>query len=85
MPKDDNEDKPKARLTVRQAREAQAAVAAIPKLSLKQLREAINQVPDIQATRVVQLHQRIMASEYKIDLDRLTDKLLALESDLSQD
>lgn len=82
MPKDRKQDK----MPVADRSEAeQSAAAAIPRLTLKQLREAIDQVPVINATRVVQLHQRIMASEYKINLDSLTDKLLALENELSHD
>lgn len=63
----------------------QSLVNAIPKLALKQLKDSIDQLPEINATRVVQLHQRIMASEYVIDLDRLTDKLLTLEGELFPD
>lgn len=72
-------------LDEQQKNNEQSLVNAIPKLALKQLKDSIDQLPEINATRVVQLHQRIMASEYVIDLDRLTDKLLTLEGELFPD
>lgn len=53
--------------------------------ALQELKETIDQLPDINASKVVQLHQRIIAGEYVVDLDRLTDKLLALESALLEE
>jgi len=52
---------------------------------LNHLRESIEQLPDIDATRVVQLHHRITAGDYEIDSDRLAEKLLNLENQLSRD
>lgn len=53
--------------------------------ALQELKDTIDQLPDINATKVVQLHQRIIAGDYAVDLDRLTDKLLALESALLEE
>jgi flagellar biosynthesis anti-sigma factor FlgM len=66
-------------------RNASTARTDIPEQTLKDLRDTIDQLPEINATRVVQLHQRIAAEEYVIDLERLTDKLLALESALNKE
>lgn len=52
---------------------------------LDKLRDSIDQLPEINATRVVQLHQRIMAGEYIVDPDSVAEKLLNLESLLAQD
>jgi len=67
-------------------REAESSPAAtVSEAVLKDLRESIDQLPEVNATKVVQLHQRIMASEYVVDVDRLTNKLLALEASLLQE
>jgi len=58
---------------------------AVSEKALLELKETIDQLPDVNATKVVQLHQRIMADEYVVNLDRLTDKLLALESALLEE
>ena len=58
---------------------------AVSEKALQELKETIDQLPDINATKVVQLHQRIMAGDYVVDIDRLTDKLLALESALLEE
>ena len=46
------------------------------------LEDRIQQVPDIDTAKIVGLHNRIAAGEYKINLKRLVDKLFILESDL---
>ncbi len=51
---------------------------------LARLRETIEQLPEVNATRVVQLHQRIISNEYQVDADRLAEKLLNLEQLLSR-
>ena len=51
---------------------------------LSALESAIRQLPDIDAARVVELHNRIMAGEYQIDAERLAHKILALESSLDR-
>lgn len=58
---------------------------AVSEKALQELKETIDQLPDINATKVVQLHQRIMAGDYVVDIDRLTDKLLALENALLEE
>jgi len=52
--------------------------------ALKTLEETIEQLPDMDATRLVQLHQRISAGEYTIDTQRLVDKLIDLERELNK-
>lgn len=51
---------------------------------LRRLEETIAQLPEINATRVVQLHQRIMNGDYEVDSDRLAEKLMGLEQLLPQ-
>lgn len=59
-----------------------ARVKSEDKQLLASLREQIEQLPAIDATRVVQLHQQIMGEDYEIDFERLAEKLLALEQSL---
>jgi negative regulator of flagellin synthesis FlgM len=44
------------------------------------LEQRIKQLPEVDTARVVELHTRIMASEYEVDSARLAGKLLDLES-----
>jgi len=46
------------------------------------LKKAIEQLPEISAARVVDLHHRIIADEYKIDARQLAKKMLDLEKSL---
>ncbi|MEX2598283.1 MAG: flagellar biosynthesis anti-sigma factor FlgM [Dehalococcoidia bacterium] len=48
------------------------------------LEQTIDQLPDMDATRLVQLYQRISAGEYEIDAERLAEKLLELEQALNK-
>ena len=54
-------------------------------MRLASLKESIEQLPAIDATRVVRLHHRIIAGDYEIDSGRLAEKLLSLESLLGRD
>ena len=49
---------------------------------LAKMRERIDQLPDIDTARIVQLHERIMRGEYNIDTKNLAKKLGQFESDL---
>jgi flagellar biosynthesis anti-sigma factor FlgM len=49
---------------------------------LARLREQIEQLPDIDASKIVRLHERIMRGEYQIDSDSIADKLSDFESEL---
>lgn len=49
---------------------------------LARLREQIEQLPDIDAAKIVQLHDRILRGEYQINSGSLADKLSDFESDL---
>ena len=44
------------------------------------LESRIKQLPNIDAARVVELHNRIIANEYEIDSKRLAGKIIDLES-----
>ena len=47
------------------------------------LESRIEQVPNIDAARVVELHNRIIANEYEIDSERLASEIIDLESSLN--
>ena len=49
-------------------------------IDLTALEAAIERLPELDAARVVELHNRIVADEYKIDARRVANKLLDLES-----
>ncbi len=51
-------------------------------VDLEELKLAMQQLPDVNASRLVNLHERIEAGEYSIDSDRLAAKLIDLESSL---
>ena len=44
------------------------------------LESRIKQLPNIDAARLVELHNRIIANEYEIDSERLAGKIIDLES-----
>ena len=62
--------------------DSDAVALSSPALDLQMLKSAIEQLPEINAARVVDLHHRIIASEYKVDARRLAKKMLALEKSL---
>ena len=49
-------------------------------IDVNALESRINQLPDIDAARVVELHNRIMTGEYEFNSKSLADKLIGLES-----
>jgi flagellar biosynthesis anti-sigma factor FlgM len=51
-------------------------------VDIEELEANIKQSPDINASRVVNLHHRIEAGEYEIDSTRLAEKMIAFESEL---
>ena len=55
------------------------------KAQLAKLEEHIEHLPDVDATRVVELHNRIEAGKYDIDAYRIAEKLAELESDLNRE
>ena len=59
-----------------------ALALSSPALDLQMLKTAIEQLPEISAARVVDLHHRIIADEYKVDAKQLAKKMLALEKSL---
>ena len=53
-----------------------------PDADLNELRAAIDELPELNVTKVVALHRRIVNGDYKIDSERLAGKLMELESSL---
>jgi len=49
------------------------------------LRAAIDELPEMNATKVVALHRRIVNGDYQIDSERLAGKLIELESSLDSE
>lgn len=50
--------------------------------AFRKLAEHIRQLPEMDATRVVNLHNRVLAGDYDIDSPQVAAKLLELESSL---
>lgn len=53
-----------------------------PDVDLNELRAAIDELPELNVTKVVALHRRIVNGDFKIDSERLAGKLIELESSL---
>ena len=53
-----------------------------PDGDLNELHAAINELPELNVTKVVALHRRIVNGDFKIDSERLAGKLIELESSL---
>ena len=51
-----------------------------PDVDLNELRAAIDELPELNITKVVALHRRIVNGDCKIDSERLAGKLIELES-----
>lgn len=62
-----------------------APKTAEPDIDLDELRAAIDELPEMNATKVVSLHRRIVNGDYKIDSERLAGKLIELESSLDSE
>ena len=58
---------------------------AEPAVDLDDLRAALDELPTINATKVVSLHRRIVNGDYKVDSERLAEKLMELEASLDRD
>ena len=56
-----------------------------PAIDLDELRAALDELPTINATKVVSLHRRIVNGDYKVDSERLAEKLMELEASLDRD
>ena len=74
------ERKPSSRESV--AKSSDTAAPSTQAIDLSALESKINFLPEIDAAKVVDIHNRIMAGEYEIDADRLAGKLKDLESSL---
>jgi flagellar biosynthesis anti-sigma factor FlgM len=56
-----------------------------PDIDFDELRAAIDELPELNSTKIVALHRRIVNGDYKIDSERLASKLIELESSLDSD
>ena len=54
------------------------------KANTAELETKISQLPDIDAAKLVRLHNLIVAGDFKVDFERLADKLLAFETQMRQ-
>jgi anti-sigma28 factor (negative regulator of flagellin synthesis) len=54
-------------------------------VDLNELRAAIDDLPELNVTKVVALHRRIVNGDFKIDSERLAGKLIELESSLDSE
>jgi hypothetical protein len=61
------------------------AASLSPTVDLSALENNIKQLPAMDMARVVNLHDRLEASEYRIDYDELVQKLLDLEKQFNFD
>ena len=51
-------------------------------IDLAALEATIKELPSVNATKLVSLHRRIVNGDYKIQVERIAEKLIALESSL---
>ena len=51
---------------------------------LERLKQHLDELPEVDATRIIQLHNRIQAGHYQVNPDRLAEKLMELESSLDK-
>jgi|TARA_B110000091_G_C13401053_1_gene304152 flagellar biosynthesis anti-sigma factor FlgM len=56
-----------------------------PDIDFDELRAAIDELPELNSTKIVALHRRIVNGDYKIDSERLASKLIELESSLDSE
>ena len=68
-----------------QAQRAEPEIDKEADIDLGELRAAIDELPSMNATKVVDLHRRIGNGEYKIDVQRLAEKMIELESSIDSD
>ncbi|MEX0963315.1 MAG: flagellar biosynthesis anti-sigma factor FlgM [Pseudohongiellaceae bacterium] len=66
------------------AKRNKALVANEPEIDLEQLRAVIDELPTLNATKLVALHRRIVNGDYAIDSTRLAEKMIELEATLDQ-
>ena len=54
------------------------------KANTAELENKINQLPDIDAAKLVRLHNLILAGDFEVKFERVADKLLAFETEMGQ-
>ena len=57
-----------------------APKTAQPDVDLNELRAAIDELPELNVTKVVALHRRIVNGDFKVYSERLAGRLIELES-----
>ncbi|MBL4582755.1 MAG: flagellar biosynthesis anti-sigma factor FlgM [Gammaproteobacteria bacterium] len=62
-----------------------APKAAEPDIDLDELRATLDELPEMNATKLVSLNRRIVNGDYTIDSQRLAGKLIELESSLDSE
>lgn len=72
-------------VTQLQPHAASPAQTLEPDIDLNELRAVIDELPELNATKVVALHRRIVNGDYKVDSERLAEKLIELESSLDSE
>jgi len=73
------------RMASRRKTDATAAeLLAAEGIELKSVLQELHQLPDVNASRVVKLHSRIEGGEYKLDSNRIAEKLLNFEKSLEK-
>lgn len=69
-------------------RESQEAARTRPRssLTLTRVKEAIRNEPEVRARRVAELKEKIHSGEYRVDAERVADRMLieALREDIEQ-
>ncbi len=49
---------------------------------LERLKQHLDELPEVDATRVIQIHNRLQAGDYQVDASSVAEKLMALEASL---
>ena len=50
---------------------------------LEDLEQQLRHLPEVNASKVVDLHNRVESGSYEVDADRIAEKLTQLESELN--
>ncbi len=80
-----NEQAVRSVVTRLRSKRSKAEIAREPDFDLSELRAVIDELPTMDATKVVALHRRIVHGDYKVDVQRLSEKMIELESALDSD
>ena len=70
----------KARRQAHKAVAEDTTAQAMDSIDMSKLEAAVQDSPTINTSKIVDIHSRIIAGEYKIDVRRLAEKVIELES-----